>query len=161
MRLITTFEDRIMTGQLSGIATKPASRAPMVLHEIADISVEDGLAGDWRGKQKNRQVTVLFAEDWATICNVSGSRMPWERRRANILISDMRNPRTAGGQLTIGEIILQITGETKPCNRMNQAFPGLKMLLTPAWRGGMTCRVLTGGTIHLGDPVSYQEGPGR
>jgi len=158
---VTLMYTHPMTGKLLGIATKPASRAPMVLLDEVAISLEQGLAGDWRGASAGRQVTVLFARDWETLCRISGSRAPWERRRANLLIGGMDNPRAAGGCLTIAGVTLEITGETHPCNRMNQGFPGLKMLLAPDWRGGLTCVVVAGGPVRIDDPVTYHPGPGR
>jgi len=144
-----------MTGKLLGIATKPASRAPMVLLEAAEITIGKGISGDFRGQMEDRQVTILFPDDWDRVCKISGGKLPWERRRANLLIEGLPNPKCIGGVFTVGQVVLEVTGETKPCNRMNQAFPGLKMLLTPDWRGGVTCRVLKGGEIKTGDHVSY------
>jgi MOSC domain-containing protein YiiM len=54
----------------------------------------------------------------------------------------------------IGDLILEVTGETKPCFRMEEASPGLRNALNSGWRGGVTCRVLQGGQIRVGDRAS-------
>jgi len=48
---------------------------------------------------------------------------------------------------------LQITRETDPCKRMEEAQSGLMKALAPDWRGGACCRVINGGSIALGYAV--------
>lgn len=53
----------------------------------------------------------------------------------------------------IGLVMLEIANQTVPCSRIDEACPGLRKALHPEWRGGVTCKVLKGGEIHIGDPV--------
>jgi MOSC domain-containing protein YiiM len=53
----------------------------------------------------------------------------------------------------VGEAVLEITAETKPCQVMEAAHHGLRSALKPDWRGGVCCRVISGGKIRIGDPV--------
>lgn len=55
--------------------------------------------------------------------------------------------------LQIGNVRLAITGETDPCQWMDVQHLGLRKALTPAWRGGVTCFVLTDDQIQVGDEV--------
>jgi len=59
-----------------------------------------------------------------------------------------------GQQVRIGGVVLEITEETKPCSRMDEAHDGLRQALVPEWRGGVTCRVISGGPLTIGDPVT-------
>jgi MOSC domain-containing protein YiiM len=59
--------------------------------------------------------------------------------------------------LRIGNLCLKVTGECKPCTRMDQVAYGLQAILTPSWRGGVTCQVVESGTIHLGDEVEIRD----
>jgi len=59
--------------------------------------------------------------------------------------------------LQINDVSLKITGETTPCKRMDELFPGLKNALVPNWHGGVTCKVIKGGAIKECDKVFLQK----
>lgn len=129
------------------------------------ITRQAGLDGDSRGaKFVTRQITVLAREDWeAALLDLSDLMGPpdlhWTTRRANLYVEGIRLPRAKGGVLQIGPVILDITGQTNPCNRMEEARKGLLSALHPNWRGGVTCRVREGGEIALGDAVTIIHAP--
>jgi MOSC domain-containing protein YiiM len=139
-------------GRLLGIARAPALRAALVELDEVEVAGADGVRGDARGRKADRQVTVLFREGWESACGELGVMLPWVTRRANLFVEGIAPPRK-GGQLRIGDLVLQVTQETQPCHLMEAAHRGLKRALTPDWRGGVCCRVLTGGTIRVGDRV--------
>ncbi len=144
-----------MTGKLIAIAMKSAPRQPMKLLDRAGISVESGVAGDFRGQSPGRQVTIVFVEDWTRAVASLDPSAPWTIRRANLLVGGIVNPRAEGGLLAIGPVRLEITGETHPCNRMEQQLPGLRAALTPDWLGGLTANVIEGGEIAVGDEATW------
>ena len=86
---------------------------------------------------------------------------PGPSRRANLLVEGVELPRAKGGILRIGAVRLEVTGQTYPCVRMEEARPGLLKALAKDWRGGVTCRVLSGGQIALGDAVEVLVRPPR
>ena len=138
---------------LRGIARRDASRTPMDLLEEAEVTLETGVAGDFRGRPGNRQVTVLSFEAWIEACAEVGQALPWTTRRANLLLVGVDLRDSIGARLEVGEVVLEITGETRPCGRMDEGYQGLREALVPDWRAGATCRLLTPGRLHLGDPV--------
>lgn len=138
-------------GQLMGIARRSARRAPMEEVDAASVSIQSGISGDYRGEAEGRQVTILASQDWQAACSDVGTDLPWTTRRANLLIDGVVLPRTAGARVQIGDCILEVTGETDPCERMDEQHDGLRQALTPSWRGGCTCRVVSGGDIRIGD----------
>jgi MOSC domain-containing protein YiiM len=142
-----------MPGRLIAIAWKLKPRAPMQSAEHALVDLETGIAGDFRGAAPNRQLTIVFAEDWAAACRDLKADVPWTARRANLLVAGVLNPKRAGGVLRFGEVVLAITGETEPCGRMDEAHAGLRAALSPDWRGGLMTRVIAGGALRVGDPV--------
>lgn len=156
-------ERQSMTANLLAIAKRPARRAPMERVSRSYIHVDTGLEGDFKGaKHKTRQITVLAIEDWqAALANLpeDAQTLPWTVRRANLLVQGLRLPRVKGAVLEVGPVHLEITGQTHPCKRMDEAYSGLLKALAPNWRGGVTCRVLKGGRIALGDQVSIISSP--
>ena len=147
-------------GRLIGIARRDGKRAPMEELERARVETASGVAGDFRGRPGKRQVTVLAAPGWRAACEDLGRELPWTARRANLLVDGIPLADTAGRRLVIGPLVLEITGELDPCSRMDEAAEGLRGALAPDWRGGVTCRVIAGGEIGLGDNVCLEEADG-
>ena len=140
--------------QLKGIARRSKKRATMQELEQAQVGEAFGIEGDLRGKPGKRQVTVLSVESWRQACEATGTDLPWTSRRANLLVEGLWFDKNMVGQiLSIGEVKLQITKETVPCFRMDEAHPGLQDALRAEWRGGVCCRVIAGGQIQVGDTV--------
>lgn len=150
-------------GRLVGMARRAGPRAAMETLEAGRIGVEFGLEGDHRGivrpgKLPRRQVTILAREAWEAACADLGREVPWTARRANLLVEEIPLPRRVGDVIAIGEVRLEVHLEIDPCERMDEASPGLREALIPDWRGGIGCRVLRGGAIALGDAVRIEEG---
>ena len=140
--------------QIKAIAIKSTSRAPMQTIDDAEVTVEKGISGDFRGSAKDRQITILAESSWLKACETVDSDLPWTTRRANLLIDAMEFSATdIGRKVTVGDVELEITQETNPCALMDQQLQGLKSALTPAWFGGASCKVLKAGSIKVGDRV--------
>ena len=147
-----------MPGTLLAIARRAASRAAMEEIAAASVTREAGLEGDFRGADdEERQVTVLTRECWEAACAELGCDLPWTTRRANLLIEGLRVGGALGRTVRIGDLALEITGETAPCARMEEQRPGLRQALTPDWRGGVTCRVARAGAVRAGDAVTLED----
>lgn len=127
----------------------------MQLLRQCQITPEQGLEGDFRGKPGSRQVSVLSEESWQAACDELGIELGWHERRANLLISGYEfSNEDIGRRLQIGDAILRISRETMPCRRMEEVCSGLSRALIPRWRGGVCCRVIQGGMVKAGDIVT-------
>lgn len=142
-----------MSGTLRAIATRSAKRAAMVPQIFTVIDAGAGLAGDANRKPGPAQVTIVSWEKWQEACAALGADLPWKLRRANLLVEGVPLMPDVGRRISIGPVVLEITGETDPCQRMDQQHMGLRAALTPDARGGVRCRVIVGGSIALGEPV--------
>ncbi|MDR6789944.1 MOSC domain-containing protein YiiM [Sphingomonas sp. BE138] len=151
-----------MTGVLLGIARHARSRAPMELVDCVEVSVDGGIHGDFRGamrgKPYKRQVTLIERGDWDAAMAEVGHTIGWQERRANLLVDGVDLPQVAGTRVRIGpDVILQITRECDPCERMEALAEGLRAALTPDWRGGACAMVIQGGTIAAGDAIRIED----
>ena len=144
-------------GKLLGLARKSRSRAAMEEITSAAITVDEGLEGDYRGRLRRRQISVLAREDWDRVCTELGRDLSWTTRRANLYLEGIALKDTQGARLKIGEdVILEVHCETDPCSRMDELSEGLRKALESDWRGGVCCRVISGGRIAAGDSVVFE-----
>jgi len=138
-----------------GVAIKPVQEAPLKEIDFIRISIEAGVEGDWKKRSpvSHRQITVISLEQWNEACGELGISLSWSDRRSQICITGYSfSYKDVGKKIKFGGgVILEITGETTPCDRMDKVSEGLKAALTPEWRGGVTCRVIKGGTVFKGE----------
>ncbi len=148
---------------LQAIAIRAARRAPMDLHARIYVDAASGLAGDAHRKPGRAQVSILSAEKWADTCAELGDDVPWTLRRANLLVSGVPLEPIVGLRLSVGDVVLEVTMETEPCDRMDAQHAGLTRALETDSRGGVRCRIMQSGWIAVGDPVRWpaDEGPGE
>lgn len=127
----------------------------MTVVDAVDVSPKKGLVGDhYSGQSGNRHVTLIQAEHLPVVAALTGRDTldPGVLRR-NIVVSGLNLLALKDQQLQIGDVQLQITGQCHPCSKMETALgPGGYNAMRG--HGGMTAKVLAGGTIRQGDAVT-------
>ncbi|MFL5562248.1 MAG: GNAT family N-acetyltransferase [Gemmatimonadaceae bacterium] len=154
--------DRVMTrpvdpqrGRLEAIWIKRMKRGPMDPVDSATLVAGRGIRGNANQRGK-RQVTIIERELWEGLMGALGANLPPSSRRANLMVSGVSLAGMRGRVLRIGGCRVRIYGETKPCERMEEALPGLQAAMRPNWRGGAFGEILDDGDIHVGDPVAFE-----
>lgn len=108
-----------------------------------------------RSRSSARQVTLIEQERWQALMNAVGASLSPVTRRANLLLSGIELAYSRKRILYIGTCRIRILGETKPCERMDEAWPGLKRAMYNNWGGGAFGEVLDNGDIMVGDTVCW------
>jgi len=126
----------------------------------AKLEAGKGLVGNANQGGK-RQVTLIEAERWAELMQELSADLDPSTRRANLMVSGLSLENSRGRILHIGDCRLRIHGETRPCELMEKAWPGLQNAMRRNWCGGAFAEVLDDGEIAVGDAVVWESGDGK
>ncbi len=139
-----------MSGRLEAIWIKRSKRGPMDPAEAAKLVTDRGIVG-CANQGGWRQVTVIEQETWLRLMDELGASLDPAARRANFMVSGVDLRESRGRVLALGDCRIEIRGETRPCERMDEALPGLRDAMRPEWRGGAFGVIRRGGEVRVGD----------
>lgn len=129
---------------------------------------ELGLAGDFIASKKHHggpdQAIYIYTEpDYRWWQEQLQSELPYGTFGENLVISGLESaPVAAGDRLVIGSgdsaVILEATSPRIPCNTLSAVMQdnGFAKRFRQGERPGIYCRVIQAGSVHAGQPVSYQ-----
>ncbi len=124
--------------------------------DAAGVEAGRGIVGNLHYGGR-RQVTIVDADEWERRVGSLGATLDPSARRANLLVRGIDLTGSRGRTLAVGECRIRIGGETKPCERMDEALPGLRETLFERWGGGAWGGVVQGGRIAVGDSAAWVE----
>ncbi len=147
-------------GQVAWLGIRPERNSPVLVVDSVDASAAAGLLGDhYSGQSGNRHVTLIQAEHVPAVAALTGrAELDPALLRRNIVVSGLNLLALKDQTIQIGDpergpVILEITGQCHPCSKMEIALgPGGYNALRG--HGGMTARVVQGGTIRMGDSIT-------
>jgi MOSC domain-containing protein YiiM len=141
------------TGRIEWIGLRPLARQPMRVVETAELVEARGLRGDHRAEhtQGKRQITLIQQEHLAVIAQFCGRDTidpAWLRR--NLVISGVNLLALYNRRFYLGTALAEVTGYCQPCSRMEELL-GPEGYNAMRGHGGISARILKGGTIAVGD----------
>jgi len=143
------------TGRVTWLGIRPARRAQPKVVTAVEAIAEQGLAGDhYQGKPgSKRQVTLIQAEHVQAVAAIMNlPELQPDLIRRNVVVAGLNLTALKDRQFWVGEVLLEYTGLCHPCSRMEENLgPGGYNAMRG--HGGITARILQGGTLHVGDWV--------
>ncbi|MEM7408462.1 MAG: MOSC domain-containing protein [Pseudomonadota bacterium] len=143
-----------LPGNVEWIGVRPARELPMSVREQAVLN-KSGMAGDRFNAKRNdtRTVTLIQAEHLVALASLlRRERIDPAELRRNIVVSGINLLALKGQCFKVGAAVLEMTGLCHPCSKMERRLgPGAYNAMRG--HGGITARVITAGTIALGDEV--------
>jgi MOSC domain-containing protein YiiM len=143
-------------GELKAIWIKRMKRGPMDTVTEAKLIANRGIVGN-ANQGGRRQVTIIEAEIWQELMEKLHCELDPSTRRANLMVSGIKLFNSRHRIMHIGNCRIRILGETKPCERMDEAVLGLKAAMYPEWGGGAFGQVIDDGEIAVGDIVQWDK----
>lgn len=142
---------------MASIHLAPGARLPTRPVDTVEAEAGKGLVGDRYHGSRHRQVTIQSRTALDKAAEQLGYPFESGATRRNITVDAGDIPTTPGTRMRIGEVELEVVRVAAPCRLMEEAVgPGATAALRG--RAGSACRVLTSGTIRVGDPVELLDG---
>ncbi|MCV7278961.1 MOSC domain-containing protein [Mycolicibacterium flavescens] len=130
----------------------PGSRLPMRSVEEVLAEAGTGLVGDRYHGTKHRHVTVQSRELLDRAAADLGRPFDQSATRRNVTVDAGEIPTRPGTRLRVGEVLLEVVRVSASCRLLDDWIgPGAAAALRG--RGGSACRLLSSGTIRVGDSV--------
>lgn len=137
---------------VAAIHVAPGRRLPVRAVDRVEAEAGTGLVGDRYHGTRHRHVTVQSRTDLDAASAQLGRPVTPEVTRRNLTISHGPVPTRPGARLRIGDVLLEVVRPSAPCRLLDDAGgPGTMRALHG--RGGAVCRLLSSGTIAVGDRV--------
>jgi MOSC domain-containing protein YiiM len=118
----------------------------------AELVAGRGIAGN-ADQGGWRQVTIVDEAAWQAATEELGADVDPSARRANVMVRGVDLENSRGKKLQLGDCLVNIRGENPPCKLMKE----MQKPLRPHWRAGVFGEIVQGGTIRLGDRVSFEQ----
>lgn len=154
-RLMTQFP---RAGRVRWIGLRPARNVPMHAVDSAEAVAGRGLRGDrYASARGKRGITLIQAEHLPAIAALVGlDAVETAALRRNLVVSGIPVIALKGRRFRIGDVLCEGTAPCDPCSRMEVALgPGGYNAMRG--HGGLCARVLQGGTLRIGDAVTWIE----
>ncbi len=149
-----------IAGTVDWIGISPGRRED--IQPVAEVTAQakTGIDGDHhaRSGRSKRQVTLIQKEHLAVVAALlERDELDPALLRRNVVVSGINLLALKKRRFAIGDVQLEGSGPCAPCSRMEEILgPGGYQAMIG--HGGITARVLVGGTIRVGDTCQCGDG---
>ena len=134
------------------IHVAPGRRLPVRALQAVDAEAGKGLVGDRYHGTRHRHVTIQSQEMLDHAADDLGYPFDPGATRRNLTVDTGEIASEPGTRLAVGDVELEVVRVSAPCRLLDDGIgPGAAAALRR--RAGSTCRLLTSGTIRVGDTV--------
>lgn len=147
-------------GRLEHIHVAPAASRPMQALREATLLAGRGIAGDryelgtgtYSPKPDIREVTLIEAEALEALLRDYKVALPPHEHRRNLTTRGVPLNHLVGRRFRVGACVLEGGRLNVPCQYLEDLL-GKKVFKPLMHRSGLNCRILEGGTVHVGDVI--------
>ena len=154
MEIKTLFTIMPQVGTLTWIGIRGKKKSVLETPTSVQALEGKGLEGDhYSGKSGKRSVTLIQQGHLNNVSEILGKKISPQDTRRNLVVEGINLIALIDQEFSIGkEVILKGTGHCHPCSRMETNLgPGGYNVMRG--HGGLTARILLGGTIKIGDKI--------
>ncbi len=140
--------------EITAIHVAPRKRDPVEPVAEAEAVAGEGLVGDRKfGLGRDRSITVVAEEELAKAGAELGREIVPGSTRRNVTVRGVELTRELGARYRLGAVEIEVIQDCAPCEYMEESVgPGARAALQG--RAGIRGRIVTGGTLRVGDPVT-------
>lgn len=151
------FDTLPQIGKLQWIGIRPERKAPMIELNSVEAIAGRGLIGDrYSSKNGKRQVTLIQGEHLVAIASLLGKdQIAPALLRRNLVVTGINLVALKDKQFRLGDALLEYTGLCHPCSAMEATF-GAGGYNAVRGHGGITARIIEGGTMAVEDSVQLE-----
>ncbi len=150
----------IFQGKLLHIHTCAAGGAPMVAQRSATCVARSGIEGDryaigtgYYSKFPDiREITLIEQETLGALSRDHDITLLPEEHRRNLTVENVPLNHLVGRTFLVGEVVLEGGRLNTPCKYLDKLI-GKSVCDRLRHRSGLNCRIIRGGTVHVGDVV--------
>lgn len=151
-----------MSGAVIEIWTAPEAAVPMQQHDAIEAVVDHGLVGDRYAKKvgsysrpdegADRQLTLIEQEQLDWLLAEHGISLTGDSARRNLVTRGVRLNNLVGKRFHIGGVQVEGLRLCQPCKPLAEllGFDFVHLMLN---RSGLSCRIISGGTIRVDDQI--------
>jgi MOSC domain-containing protein YiiM len=128
---------------------------PAVALEAARFIADFGLDGDWRSRKgRSRQITLIEVEALDRVARaLAVPQVPPGASRRQVAVCGIALNDMVGKRLRLGPLLIEVDDLCDPCPNMEVKI-GTGAQRAMAGCGGVCGRVIEGGVVRPGDPIS-------